>query len=163
MHFRVPHDRYSPRFPENCGTGVAFVDQKKDYRAFYREGDWANTLFQCLHCRPGFRPLLQNGFITKCEKIKHCQEEGRIQKQKLVNKWFNGCSHCRKGFSWMATWDAVNGRFAVDYDRCVSNENDLKCLAFTESHQNGQRCVLCQNGYRLNRDGKCENLRAPLC
>lgn len=81
-------------------------------------------MVQCMHCKPGFRPLLENNFITKCEMILNCEEEGRIQNQKLVNKWFNGCSNCKNGFTWMATWDNINTRFTVDFDRCVSNQND---------------------------------------
>lgn len=26
LHFRIPEDRYSTRFPENCGVGLVFVD-----------------------------------------------------------------------------------------------------------------------------------------
>lgn len=40
LHFRIPEDRYSPKFPENCGVGLVFVDQNKDYRTFYRENNW---------------------------------------------------------------------------------------------------------------------------
>ena len=82
-------------------------------------------MVQCIYCKPGFRPLFENQFITKCEKINNCQEEVQNQKLKVVNKWFNGCSHCDHGFSWMATWDAVNQRYTFDFDRCVSNQNDL--------------------------------------
>lgn len=60
-----------------------------------------------MHCKPGYRPLLENNFITKCEKIENCREENIINKQKLVNKWFNGCSHCNHGFAWMGTWDII--------------------------------------------------------
>lgn len=63
----------------------------------------------------------------------------------------------------MARWNNNSQSYDIDYDRCVPNQNDSNCLVYSQIKENGTNCILCENGYTLNKDGICEKIRAPLC
>lgn len=98
---------------------------------------------------------MEGEYITKCEPIEQCDRDIRF------NRWFNGCAKCEYGHSWLVVPDNTSNN--IYYDRCIRNQGNPHCLAFSAKEVNGVKCLLCENGYNLNLDGVCEKLRAPLC
>ncbi len=122
-----------------------FVDEIPEFQ------NYITTSLVCLHCKPGYKPLREpnSDHIIQCMKIEHCDERYPV-------KWFDGCSKCEKGFSWtFHPRDKI-----IDFQNC--SHNNLKhCLVIGIS--NIEICKLCEHGYSITPEFKCEKIDAPLC
>jgi len=145
-------------FPENCGLGVLNVNSRPDASHSKNQVnvDLNKIGVFCGACNPGFKAspgfTLVNGvstqitsFIPACTAIANCES----------SVWFNFCTRCAPGFSF--GWSVQTG---VQYDTCVSNNNNLDCYAYNAATS---ACVYCNRGLFLNPDGYCERLRTPRC
>lgn len=146
-------------FPLNCAIGVLNVNSDKDSTSSSNFDpnvgiDRAKVAVFCGACRPGYKATYNIGtintvekvdfVITKCDLIPNC-----IQKNS-----FNYCTKCAIGFSFEYANDKVN------FDSCVSDNGNLSCYAYDLSTS---KCILCNKGTYLNKDGNCESINPPRC
>lgn len=139
----------------NCGLGVLNVGSLANaLTAALSNPVNDQTAVYCYACAPGylavrvtppvsFAPMM----VWQCNQIQNC----------ATSTWFNACSNCVTGASYL--WDSPSQQ--VRYDVCVVNTIN-NCFA-VDPTGNPIVCIICNQGYTLNRDGQCEQYTTPYC
>lgn len=136
-------------FPENCAIGAVNVSSDKNARdstlSVDQGGKLSNMAVVCVACLPGYKPRYysdENRIVVECTKIQFCEGFD----------WFNGCSRCQKGYSYIVSHESF------EYDTCL--KSDENCLV-----QNPmlKKCEICQKGFFINYDDICEKLVVDNC
>lgn len=130
-----------------CGLGVVMVDKAKT----------ANDFLRCVACAPGFKATYdenQSDSIKTCSKIDNCDTTFGFQ-------WFNACSKCTAGFLYMFD----KNKKVIEYHTCITksqgNLSEFTNNCFAAHPDDG--CYVCEEGYTLNEDLKCEVISSYDC
>jgi hypothetical protein len=151
--FQITASKFS--FPNNCGLGFVNVDSQFDASASSSSSnvDLTKIAVFCVACLPKFTPSTATStggstipvFVSSCQTIANCASSNT----------FNGCDQCSPGYVLQYTVGV-----GISTTTCITFAGNTNCLAAISS---SSPCQVCQIGYYINRDGKCELLNSPSC
>ena len=135
----------SLNIPNNCASLTYVVENElKGYEN--GEADLTTGVL-CTTCKPGYGAVFNFiGAVTSCTLISNCAEP-----------IFNGCRACDEGYA--LNYNML--RKMIDYTAC--HEAFENCVAGYLGEENSFICAICDSGYILNADNKCDKISIPNC
>jgi hypothetical protein len=133
--------------PERCAMIMIIPDMI--VQGYINKIPNALTSVFCVACEPGYRATVDlNGWVLTCTLIENC-----------IETQFNGCKKCKDGMA--HGFDPATG--LLDFGYCYDTTRSPNCLHGYANIYGIFVCVICKEGFVLNRDYLCDPIEIKGC